>query len=251
MVKKLLWIPVITLSLLTPVTVIACSGKKSKVVGHNDPSFFTHLDESFDLTNHVIPLRKAIIDSWIDGDTLKIHYPDDPSDVFNVRISLIDTPETHKRVHGEFVHTTGKEREWGDKATEFARKLLPAGSAIWFSTNGGKSYNRIVGSIFYGEDISSLKNYSISIIYNALALPSVSSATVVLSETNPLNIIGLSFADSYNYAFEKQLGLFSNKSVLIEHGITDDAPVRYKTDREISDAITIYDLWEDRNEGNK
>ena len=149
-----------------------------------------------------------------------------------------------------------KEGYWGLKAGDFGREQMPIGTKVRVATDGKKSYNRIVGSIFYGENLS--KNWSVEIIKKGLTLPFLSNPSSVLDKTSILWQNGQAIADAFNYALDNRIGMFKIETneknleehltkILSTHGMTDfQALIKYKGIKPINAPTTIYDYMEIR-----
>lgn len=184
--------------------------------------------------------KEIVIKKWIDGDTLIYQNASDAAQVDpadshavsalpHLRIQSIDTPESHKQVNGTWVDTTGIEKEWADKATQFGIQQIPVGTTVRAMLSKGATYGRDVGSLFYGPSYS--KNYSVEILRAGLALNFISTVTYVImhSRHQILHYLGLPLADGYNYAKKNKIGLHSVDiaSVSQIHGTTSEIPVLY------------------------
>ncbi len=242
-----------TLAVMTIPVVVAVSCSKDKedkdlkawreaVAGHE----FTHQNDRFDLTN--ITKVEATIVSWIDGDTPVVELKKEIKGAkkWNIRISAIDTPELHYRKEdGNSSETIGDEYTWAKKAKDFGDKVLPAGTKIQIVTSSTKSYNRLVGSIFYKEKETDsekqYKSYSVEILNAGLSLAFMEASKVNVGGVE--SMIGLAVADAYNNAFKNKRGLFSvdYKSILKVHGVTDDTALRWRGSKK-SDTPNIYDM---------
>ncbi len=150
-----------------------------------------------------------------------------------------------------------REGYWGLKSGEFARKEMPVGTRIRVATDGRKSYNRVVGSIFYGPNAS--KNWSVEILKKGLTLPFLSNPAAVLDETSIIYHNGLAIADAFNYALNNRLGLFKTKSgetlqqhlknTLVIHGATDYSPlIHYGPNKPVGLPTDIYQYIQTRKD---
>lgn len=185
---------------------------------------------------------------WIDGDTFRYRKSDGTEN--NLRVESIDTPESHvKDNHGKWISTSGVEKEWADKATEFGKKEIPAGSTIRLVFQVGGTYGRDVASVFYGDHFEN--NYSVNIIKSGFALPFINSSSLVIvmdRVTNPLHYVGVPIADAFNDAILNKRGMYgmdpSNISKV--HGTTNINSSKYVP----SDPKNIYhyisdDFWKE------
>jgi len=86
--------------------------------------------------------------SIIDGDTIKIALNNDEK--FNVRMTGIDTPETHYRGQSQGFYA--------ELATEYLKRRLPVNSIVKIRASGDDYldlYGRILGRVFYkGKDLN-------------------------------------------------------------------------------------------------
>ncbi|WP_051619015.1 thermonuclease family protein [[Mycoplasma] collis] len=122
---------------------------------------------------------KAKVIKWIDGDTLTIEFLDDSlafkkGNKKNVRIEGIDTPEKGIVSKTGYIPTEGIEKEYADKVTKFAEKLIPKNSKILYVFNGtkpGETFDRIVGHIYFKDKDNKYKNYSTKIIKEGYTVP--------------------------------------------------------------------------------
>ena len=117
---------------------------------------------------------------------------------------------------------------WGLKAGELGRKLMPAGTRIRVATDGNKSYNRVVGSIFFGDYLE--KNWSVEIAKTGLTMPFIGDVAAVAEPANILWENGQAIADAFNSAISGKKGLFNYSSgtldehlkwLLATHGATE------------------------------
>lgn len=250
---KLSLIPI----LFSPVLAVACGAKNNlsyyeKILAKTSYDF-RHRNDKLDITQLSSHLKDAKIISWSDGDTPRVEFsnPIKGKKIFNIRVSFIDTPETHvKNNDGDWVDTKNPEYNFGIKAKEFAEKQMPKDSSVKILLNNSTSYNRLVGSIIYkNNSVSSneYKLYSQEILKNGWAMPLFN-----LSTWNGSNLLakdtGLAIADSYNYSIKNRLGIFSVgygslDKVLSTHGKPDDSFLKFRG-REALDGedYTIYDL---------
>ncbi|CAM9092261.1 P68 family surface lipoprotein [Mycoplasma todarodis] len=178
-----------------------------------------------------------------------------PNSTYNLRNVMIEVAKGKevKLVTDE----AKKEGYWGLKAGQFARQQMPAGTKIRIATDGRKSYNRVVGSIFYGPNVS--KNWSVEILKKGLTLPFLSNPAAVLDETSILYHNGLAIADAFNYALDNKLGLFDPvngrtlqehlKNTLVIHGATDFAPlIKYGPNKPVGLPTDIYQYIQTRRD---
>ncbi|MGY6172207.1 thermonuclease family protein [Candidatus Mycoplasma pogonae] len=147
---------------------------------------------------------------WKDGDTPEVKYSKPGSEVkekASIRIMFLDTPEKFSGSKP----TTGLENTWANAATNFAEKLLPPGSKIRIIFTGDKSYDRLVGEIFYGKDFS--KSFSVSMVENGYSLPQLSTAQKGLAyvENSVSGNLLKPLALAMEYAYRTMSGLWSLK----------------------------------------
>lgn len=190
---------------------------------------------------------EATIVKWVDGDTptVKIHgrhISTIKDQQVNIRVESIDTPESHEHINGAWVDTSGVEYEWGKKAQSFGEKVLPKGTEVRIYTIGSQTFNRIVGSIFYGPNFS--KSYSVDIVREGLTLPFISDPIGALINDNK-KYIYRGIADAYNEAKNGRKGIFSstvdiNKVYSIHGGIDLTSVTRYGSEAENKRHHSIY-----------
>ena len=174
--------------------------------------------------------------------------PMNPSSTFDFRSVVL---EGGGKLVTDLATTEGY---WGLKAGEYGRKVMPAGTHIRVATNGNKSYNRVVGSIFYGDHLE--HNWSVEITKTGLTLPFIGDASAVTEATNIMWENGQAIADAFNYALSRKNsldgGLFHYtdgsldehlKWLLSTHGATKYGNLLHKTSGE----STIYDYMMYRN----
>lgn len=209
-------------------------------------------DKSYDFTkvdwNNFKLAEEVTVISWIDGDTLTIKRADGTHK--NLRISFIDTPETHvsSGSSGSWSDTSGLEHDYGIKAFEYGKSEMPQGTKIKVALESGESYNRLVGSVFYGNNFT--QNYETNIVKKGLALPFVSNVDyLAMKQTSSmLHYLGKPIADAYNYALQNKQGLFERdlNEVLKVHGTTNLDSVKHDTKSTKSIYhYTDVDAWED------
>lgn len=231
-----------TISVVAVASTISCGG-----LGISDGKEF---DKSYDFTkvkwNNFKLAEEVTVVSWIDGDTLKIKRADGTQK--NLRISFIDTPETHVSSGSSWSDTSGLEHDYGIKALEYGKSEMPEGTKLKVALASGESYNRLVGSVFYGNNFT--QNYETNIVKKGLALPFVSNVDYLAmkQESSMLHYLGKPIADAYNYALKTKKGLFERdlNDVLKVHGSTNLDSV--KNDQKSTKSIYHYldvDAWED------
>ncbi|NQZ65863.1 MAG: P80 family lipoprotein [Mycoplasmatales bacterium] len=162
-------------------------------------------------------------------------YDEIPTDSKNPNYNF-DLRNAHVEYNGVdrqlFSKLTLREGYWGYLAGEYGRTQMPPGTIIRIATDGKKSYNRFVGSIFYGENLS--KSWSVEVIKKGLALPFLSNPASVLDKKSIFWQSGQAIADEFNNSIEKKVGLFDSKGeslhdhlkkLLITHGTTNYEPL--------------------------
>jgi len=241
---------------ISPIVISISCGSNSSTRTYTPTRAYAAKDSVFDLSKSTGALKDVRIVSWIDGDTPIVDILDSNGnvDVANkhIRITGIDTPELHARTNGNYAATSGKEYQWALKGQAFGEEVMPKGARVKLFTDGSTSYDRLVGSLFYGGDSSTLKgykNYSVEILKKGLAMPFLSSASLVLVPSSVFYLTGLALADAYNWAKESHIGIFSESSLdfLRIHGTTDDSAVLWRDGpRTEWDEKNVYDRWKER-----
>lgn len=234
-------------SILAPVgVVVSCGDDKNKeTVVSRDFSKeydFSGIWANMDASTY----EDVTIKHWIDGDTLVFEHANGVEG--HLRISEIDTPESHVKddATGQWVDTTGIEKEWADKAFNFGKQEIPANTTARVMFQKGGTYGREVGSLFYGTGYK--KSYSTNIMRSGLALPFIGGSLYMLmyGKNNPLHYVGIPMADAYNYAKNNKIGMFSVDPATISqvHGVTSSKPTEYKpNDKESMYNYTDVDFW--------
>lgn len=156
----------------------------------DEKDFFWNEDDVLPDEKNVTILDAEIVE-WKDGDTPVIKINDSEFDgLYNLRIELIDTPEKGLKKGNAYVKSTGLEKTYADRATEFAKRILPKGTKIKYVYSGkgtpGRSYERITGLIFFGRD-KHYKNYSVELVKAGLSLPN-SNKQGMIKMNYPQNI---------------------------------------------------------------
>lgn len=181
--------------------------------------------------------------------------PRHPDSIYDMRTVQVDIGNGEKR---PLITKSAKlEGDWGLQAGNLGRQEMKAGTKIRIATDGKKSYNRIVGSIFYGENLS--KNWSVEILKRGLTLPFLSNPAAVLDETSILYHNGKAIADAFNYAMNNKLGIFKIthggsleehlKNILSTHGATDYSPlIDYGQHKSVGAPTSIYDYMKTRKD---
>lgn len=242
------------LSIAAVSTLVSCGTNIEVDPTKNEQSSNQQLNKTFDKTYDFAKINwsdfklaeEVTVVSWIDGDTLTIKKADGTQK--NLRISFIDTPETHVSNAGSWSDTNGLEHQYGIKALEYGKSEMPKGSKIKVDFEAGESYNRLVGSVFYGNNFA--QNYETNIVKKGLALPFVSNVDYlhIKQPSSMLHYLGKPIADAYNYALQNKQGLFERdlNDVLKVHGTTNLDSVKHdtKSTKSIYHYIDV-DAWED------
>lgn len=218
----------------TPLIVVSCGNdSSSQTNNYSVENDWAHLWNP-DAINQS-QRKDGIVMHWIDGDTVVVKFNGESTNT-NIRIMNIDTPEINHSTPGSSV-VDAPEQEWGEKATNLAKGLIPVGSPIRIVTSGAQSYNRTIGSVFYGTNFS--KNLEIEMLKAGLAFPTM-NAQAVKYEFEINYYIGHEIADAYNDALVNKRGIFSLKdigSVIKTHGPTNT------TEYSITSPNGIYAQW--------
>lgn len=159
---------------------------------YDNETFEWDIDEVLPNPEKVSILDATIIE-WKDGDTVRVKF-DNPENgeapitgEWNIRIALIDTPEKGLLIDGVYKESVGKEKEYAERATEFGKKILPKGSKVKIAYDGkgspAKSYERIVGFVFFGKN-GHYRDYSVEIIKAGLTLPNPENYKNIASSNN-------------------------------------------------------------------
>ena len=195
---------------------------------------------------------EAKITHWTDGDTVSFRPTDAHGTAIadgktSLRIQNIDSPEVNHNFAGS-VAVDATEEFWGQKSKELGEKLIPVGSRVKIWSVGSFSYNRLVGSIFYGPEY---KNYAIEQLAAGLSLPIMSINTAF----NPANINSFLLeeaANAFNNALINKVGLHSLgqaklEEVLSAHGVKSWNELLYS---KRSEGGNVYSLLNAMKEGN-
>ena len=134
---------------------------------------------------------KASVERGVDGDTVMVKASDGGS--YSVRMMGIDTPETHYLGHSQ--------GEWGEKAGERLREILPAGTKVRleFSDEGCDKYGRVLAFVWKGK-----LNVNAQMAKEGLAVSYCVGPNVTHCEEIGKNV---------NEAVENRLGMFSDSDV--------------------------------------
>ncbi len=167
------------------------------------------------IQNH---LQKAKLLRWSDGDTplIQFYQADNPdqlsSETSSIRIEGIDTPEKTKVVDNNMrVPSDQTELMYAEQATKFAQKTIPEGSNVYFWYAGSKSYNRLVGTIYY--DFNPVKktaiNYGSKVVLNGLAIPLIKSVNDLLDTNSETYVATWPIGIAANIAILDKLNIWS------------------------------------------
>ena len=195
-----------TAPVLSLISVISCSNDVSK-------KDFTY--ENMDWS--AVKYFEATVIYWNDGDTFAFDYSTVTEHGTNldgtrsrVRVFGYDTPEmSETNDDGERVPTTGRQYEIANAGTIFANEVAGAGSRVRVIHNGGTSYDRLVGSVFYGENFE--RNMGVELLMRGLAQPDMKESDVIIEiaeSWSPLHYIAYPQLYAHNYAKDKKLGFW-------------------------------------------
>lgn len=229
----------ITSFVLPAVAVVSCGGESANIKRTPEAFSAAKMWESFVPTQYF----DAEIINWIDGDTLVVK-KDGETKTRTIRVYDIDTPEINHD-HAGSAHVDSAEERWGLEATNFAKKLIPVHSTIRLVSTGSETYNRLVASIFYGDNFEN--NFEVKIIEAGLAFPDVDVDTI--KKYYYVNYwIGLDLYNAYHSAVNNHRGIFSIGSikdiekVITTHGVKDTSMFNPNNDE------GILRTWKDTHE---
>ncbi|MXR06166.1 thermonuclease family protein [Mesomycoplasma flocculare] len=187
-----------------------------------DPKYQWKDEEKIKFKNEILPdktyfeIISAQVEKWTDGDTvtLKALNSDKLPPIFNARLESIDTPEVGKKDgQGNYQKTKGLEGEYAQKAKNFAEKILPNKSIISFlfpKTGAARSYDRYVGSIYFGHD-GFFKNYAVEIVKAGLAIPILQSGLAAINnESSIYSYVSIKQAAALENSINKKFGFYEN-----------------------------------------
>ena len=211
--------------------VVACSNNED----NNKVSF--HFKDFVAKYDNQKLFREGTIIKWFDGDTPLVSIKDpqtSKTSEISIRVASIDTPE----FHDPNAHDAKKkgniqpyEIEWAKKAKEWAEEEVPEGSKIKIYSDGTKSYDRLVGSIFYNKsgETGFNENFSVNIISAGFSFPLVSEDQVLNGYMNDWNIhhyISIPLYYAWKQAKQSKVELFGLSEQDLEkaykmHGIPE------------------------------
>ncbi|MDC4182566.1 thermonuclease family protein [Mycoplasma bradburyae] len=163
-------------------------------------------------------LKKAKLLKWRDGDTPEIQFyenndSDELTDQINaIRIESIDTPEKTKvNQEKERVPSDEPELTYAKKATELAQKTIPEGNDVYFWYANAKSYDRLVGTIYYdfNKENKAAISFSATMVLNGLAIPIIKSPTDLLDTSSELYVATKPVAIAANIAILNKRNIWS------------------------------------------
>ncbi|OYD26744.1 hypothetical protein EI74_0519 [Mycoplasma testudineum] len=217
MKKLFLTVGLLSTSLIFPIAAISCN---------NDTRGDSTIDESktvikpVDWSKFEGKYYDGTIVRWADGDTFRfvVTSETDNSMVlrngkeYSVRISSIDTPE--KNVQG--TQSGEIEFRFANMSSDFGLSQIPVGNAVRIVTDGSRSFERIVGEVFYDKDGSTgfAYNYSNEIVKAGLTFPNA-SGILTNSQFNPNSIEYYTYIPmgySFIYAQQQRKGFFNEVS---------------------------------------
>ncbi|WP_371246471.1 thermonuclease family protein [Mycoplasmopsis agassizii] len=158
----------------------------------------------------------AVVVSWADGDTVKVKITDAVSKStglsvgveYSIRLNNIDTPEVN--VNGS--PAGPNELKYANAASAFGKKVMPKDTKVRITTTHQRSYERVVGGLFYNEAGASdyQTNYENELVKQGLTLPLAGSTLTSydFEENNVNGYILKAIGNSLYYAWENRLGLF-------------------------------------------
>ncbi|CAC13198.1 LIPOPROTEIN [Mycoplasmopsis pulmonis] len=213
---------------LLPSVFISCSHSTEAKL--REPKLNFNVDvEEFKNNHPGFEVYDGEMASYGDGDTFVVNLyrnPKNPTRAFatKIRIQLIDTPESSD------INKDGKyseaEKKWGKKASDKVKELIPLNSKVRVFLSGAKTYDREVGTVFFGENFS--RNFSVEMINAGLARPNGIDFLKTQYE-NPkhmANFLAIELAYAFNSAINNKRGMFSDyptwqetmKKVFVERG---------------------------------
>lgn len=214
------------ISIVAPVALAVSCEKNNKPVNGNyylyNKKTKSGIIEKIDIWTGVNELGRfqATVDHWIDGDTLWVEKEDGIK--ARIRVKNVDTREIDHSIQGDSPPSAAEE-DWGQKATQLGEKLLPKGTKIRIVANGDKSYDRLVGSIYYGPKF--LKNYEFELLVRGLAYPTMKVENFKRDFYAEF-YSGMSLLNAYTYAKKNKIGLFG----LISEQATKHGPTVFNSD---------------------
>ncbi|QMT98557.1 thermonuclease family protein [Mycoplasma tullyi] len=207
--------------------VSACTNSASSIPADSKP-FWENLSNQYSVTkfsdNQIKNnLQKAKLLTWRDGDTpvIQFYKADKPDELSNetssIRIEGIDTPEkTRVTDNNVRVPSSQPELKYAEEATKFAEKTIPEGTDVYFWYSGAKSFNRLVGTIYYGFDPAKKTaiNYGAQVVLNGLAIPLIKSVTSLLDQNSEIYVATRPIGIAANLAILNKLNIWSLDSDL-------------------------------------
>ncbi|QZX49174.1 thermonuclease family protein [Mycoplasma sp. E35C] len=163
-------------------------------------------------------LQKAQISYWRDGDTPEIILYNEKGNLSGaalaVRIQGIDTPEKTRVDNKDIkkrVPADQPELKYAELASQEAESLLPKGTDVWFRSTGGKSYDRLVGTIYYdfNPKEKTAKNFSAYMVEKGLAIPLIDNVADLSNKSNGLLISTKPIAIATNIAVLAKRNIWS------------------------------------------
>lgn len=195
---------------------------------------------------------EAEITHWTDGDTVSFRPTDAHGTAIaggktSLRIQNIDSPEVNHNFAGS-VAVEADEEFWGQKSKELGEKLIPVGSRVKIWSVGSFSYNRLVGSIFYGPEC---KNYAVEQLAAGLSLPFI-TVNDAFNSSNVNSFLLEEAANAFNNAFINKIGLFSFsqkelEDVLSAHGVRPWSNLLYSNRNEGGNAYNLLNAMKEEN----
>ncbi len=134
------------------ITVVACS---NTITNSNKQYMYSKGSEVLWRPNH------KIIDVH-DGDTFK-----DESNT-SWRLLSVDTPEVSHIKNGVWIKSIGIELYWAMKATNFVSRHI-LNKEVMIASKNAKTYDRVVGALFYREVDGTIKNLALELVRLGLA----------------------------------------------------------------------------------
>lgn len=200
-------------------------------------------------------IANASIEKWTDGDTatLKSLDSDKLPQNFSARLESIDTPEVGRRnASGNYEKTDGLEGKYAQKAKEFAEKILPKNSLVYFvfpKTGPARSYDRYVGSIYFGHN-GFFKSYGVEVVKAGLAVPTLQKGLAGINDqTTIYSYVSIKQAAAVENSVNKKFGIYENLKDTKFESITNAIESIYKTRgvASIGDFLVLGDKNKDKN----
>lgn len=205
----------------------ACTNSTSNIPADSKP-FWENLSNQYSVTQFSDEqiknnLQKAKLLRWTDGDTpvIQFYQADNPDQLSNetssIRIEGIDTPEKTRVADNNVRVPSGEpELKYAEAATQFAQRTIPEGSDVYFWYSGSKSFNRLVGTIYYGFDPAKKTaiNYGAQVVLNGLAIPLIKSVTSLLDQNSEIYVSTRPIGIAANLAILNKMNIWSLDSDL-------------------------------------